>query len=177
MIIGIGTDLVEIARVEKALKQKSFLMCAFTERERRQSGESSSFLAGCFAVKEAVAKCLGTGFSGFSPREIEVLRDGRGKPYATLLHGAKERCRAIGGTAISVSISNTRTLALAFAVLEREDPPPDPGETGDGACAPGNRAEGKQAGSSGEEADRDDGSNEAGGSQQGRWEQRSGRKP
>lgn len=118
MIIGIGTDLVEIARVEEALKQRSFLMRAFTEKERRQSRGSSSFLAGCFAVKEAVAKCFGTGFSGFSPCDIEVLRDQRGKPYVNLFRGAKRRFRESGGEGLSVSISDTGTLALAFAVLE-----------------------------------------------------------
>ena len=54
MILGLGSDLIEIARVEKAAREERFLARTFTEEERRQSGGNMAFLAGCFAVKEAV---------------------------------------------------------------------------------------------------------------------------
>ncbi len=121
MMIGVGTDLVEIERVEKAAESGPFLKHTFTEEERRQSGGRGSFLAGCFAVKEAVAKCFGTGFRGFSPVDIECLRDEKGKPYVNLYGGAEALFRELGGTRLLVSISDTRTLAAAFAVLEGRD--------------------------------------------------------
>ncbi len=119
MILGLGSDLIEIARVEKAARQKRFLTRTFTEEERRQSGENMAFLAGCFAVKEAVVKCFGTGFRGIEPAEIEVLRDKLGKPYVRLFGSAAAQCAALGGTTPLVSISNTKTHAMAVAVLER----------------------------------------------------------
>lgn len=118
MTIGTGTDLIEISRIERAIGRNSFLMRVFTEEECRQAKGKSSFLAGCFAVKEAVAKCFGTGFSGFTPKDIEVLRDKKGKPYVKLYSGAARIFEEIGGREIFVSISDTKSLALAFAVME-----------------------------------------------------------
>lgn len=118
MLIGVGTDIVEIGRIEKALSRKGFSERVFTEEERRQSRGRASFLAGCFAVKEAVAKCLGTGFRKLSPYDIEVLRDAAGKPYVRLSGGAEREYRRLKGGVIEVSISDTEALALAFAVLE-----------------------------------------------------------
>lgn len=118
MTIGVGTDIIEINRIKKAAQSGPFLKRAFTEEERKQSGGRMSFLAGCFAVKEAVAKCLGTGFRGFSPQEIECLRDEMGKPYVNLYGGAAELFRKIGGSALLVSISDTEDIAAAVAVLE-----------------------------------------------------------
>lgn len=118
MMIGVGTDIVEIGRIGKALSRKGFSERVFTEEERRQSKGRASFLAGCFAVKEAVAKCFGTGFRSFSPCDIEVLRDPAGKPYVRLSGGAEREYRRLKGGAIEVSISDTETLAIAFAVME-----------------------------------------------------------
>ncbi len=121
MIIGVGTDMVEIQRVEKAVKKEAFLARVYTEEERRQAGENVSRLAGSFAVKEAVAKVLGTGFRTFYPKEIEVLRNPLGKPYVRL-HNNAEKCREEAGiTRIEVSITNTGQYALAFAVGEGEE--------------------------------------------------------
>jgi holo-[acyl-carrier-protein] synthase len=117
----LGSDLIEIARVEKAAREERFLARTFTEEERRQSGGNMAFLAGCFAVKEAVVKCFGTGFRGIEPAEIEVLRDALGKPYVRLSGAAAAYCAALGGLTPLVSISDTKTHAMAVAVLERED--------------------------------------------------------
>ena len=109
MILGVGTDLVEIDRMRKACEKEYFVSRTFTEAESRQAGGSASKLAGSFAVKEAVAKVFGTGFRTFMPGDIEVLRDELGKPYVRLYGGALEQF---------VSISNTNGLAMAFAVGE-----------------------------------------------------------
>ena len=118
MIIGIGTDLVEISRIEKACEKEAFLMRCFTEGERRAFAGSPAKLAGNFAVKEAVAKVFGTGFRGFGPGHIEVLRDGLGKPYVNLYGPAKKKAEELEIRAIWVSITNTGVYASAFAVGE-----------------------------------------------------------
>ena len=79
MILGIGCDILEIARLEKLVK-KNYTHRVFTEEERRQSEGRLSRLAGDFSVKEAVSKCFGTGVRNFSLLDIEVLRDSLGKP-------------------------------------------------------------------------------------------------
>ena len=108
MILGIGTDLVEMERIKKACEKEAFLVRSFTEEERRQAEGKVPRLAGDFAVKEAVAKALGTGFSDF---------------WLTDLYGnAKKRFEAMGMERLEVSISNTREHAVAFAVGEGEKP-------------------------------------------------------
>ena len=115
MIVGIGTDLVEIARVKKACEKQAFLSRIYTEEERRQAEGAGRFrisrLAGDFAVKEAVAKALGTGFRTFMPVDIEVLRDTVGTPYVVLY-------REMGIERIHVSITNEKEYALAYVVAE-----------------------------------------------------------
>lgn len=118
MIVGIGIDQVEIARVEKACESEHFRRRVYTESECRQAGDRISMLAGSFAVKEAVAKALGTGFRKFGPADIEALRDELGKPYTVLHGGAKARAQEIGAVRIHVSITDTDTIASAIAVAE-----------------------------------------------------------
>lgn len=120
MIVGVGTDLIEIARIEKACGKQAFLSRIYTEEECRLAGGKASRFAGNFAVKEAVSKALGTGFRTFMPIDIEVLRDKLGKPYVNLYHGAKERAQELGVSQIHVSISNIRDYAQAFVVAETE---------------------------------------------------------
>ena len=119
MVIGIGMDMVEMEQVRKACEKQAFVERVYTEEERRQAGEKVSRLAGDFAVKEAVAKALGTGFRGFMPGDIEALRDELGKPYVRLYGGAKEQAERQGISRIHVSITNTKEYAAAFAVAER----------------------------------------------------------
>ena len=121
MILGVGTDLVEIDRMRKACEKEHFVSRTFTEAESRQAGGSASKLAGSFAVKEAVAKVFGTGFRTFMPGDIEVLRDELGKPYLgfeRLVKAEIEQFEKMGMEQIHVSISNTNGLAMAFAVGE-----------------------------------------------------------
>lgn len=122
MIVSIGTDLVEIARVKKACEKQAFLSRIYTEEERRQAEGTGGFrisrLAGDFAVKEAVAKALGTGFRRFMPVDIEVLRDALGKPYVVLYREAEKLSREMGIERIHVSITNEKEYALAYVVAE-----------------------------------------------------------
>ena len=118
MITGIGVDLVEVDRVVKACQNESFIKRYYTQREIDLIQSDMKKAADNFAVKEAVAKMLGTGFRGFSPIDIEVLRNQVGKPYV-LLHGnAAELAKQQRMKVIHVSISNTKEYANAFAVGE-----------------------------------------------------------
>lgn len=121
MLAGVGCDLIEIKRMERACEKEAFLSRVYTEEERRQAGGKVSVLAGSFAVKEAVAKVLGTGFRAFTPMDIEVLRDELGKPYVRLYGKAEELAREKRIIRIEVSISDTREHAMAFAVGEGEE--------------------------------------------------------
>ncbi len=111
--------MIEIKRIEKACSREAFCQYVFTGEERRQAGERISMLAGSFAVKEAVAKAFGTGFRGFTPLEVEVLRDERGKPYVNLTGNAEKLRKQLGIDTIHVSITNTAEYAAAFTVAEK----------------------------------------------------------
>ena len=118
MIIGIGTDIIEIERIKKACSREAFLLRSFTMPEREFIAGRAEKAAGNFAVKEAVSKVMGTGFRGISLNEIEVLRDSLGKPYIRLYGRAGERTLNMGIEKWHVSISNTKTLAIAYVIGE-----------------------------------------------------------
>ena len=97
MIIGTGIDMIEMVRVKKACEKQAFVSRIYTAEECRQAEGRISKLAGSFAVKEAVAKSLGTGFYGFGPQDIEVLRDERGTwnhKVSCFYHQYKGLCRS-----------------------------------------------------------------------------------
>ncbi len=121
MLAGVGCDLIEIERMKKACEKEAFLLRVYTEEERRQADGRISVLAGTFAVKEAVAKVLGTGFRTFMPIDVEVLRDSLGKPYVVLHGGAKTTAEEKKIRRIEVSISDTSEHAMAFAVGEGDE--------------------------------------------------------
>ena len=121
MIRGIGNDIIKIERVKKASQSEAFMRRVYTSREQERFQHIPASLAGNFAVKEAVAKMLGTGFCGFGPADIEVLRDELGRPYVNLYKVAKEKADELGIVRIHVSISNTKETAVAVAVGEGAD--------------------------------------------------------
>ena len=120
MLIGVGCDLIELERVKKACEKEAFLSRIYTDDERRQADGKISVLAGTFAVKESVAKVLGTGFREFMPIDVEVLRDDLGKPYVILHGNARRVAEEKGIQRIEVSISDTKDYVMAFAVGEGE---------------------------------------------------------
>ena len=121
MIVGIGTDIIEIDRVLKASENSRFLSKYFTEEEIILFQKKKKSVAGNFAVKESVAKMLGTGFSGFSLKDIEVLRDEKGKPYVNLYNNARNIAREQEIDVIHVSMSDTDSCAIAYVVGEKRD--------------------------------------------------------
>lgn len=118
MIIGIGIDLIEIQRVEKACKKQHFFARCFSINEREYIGKNYSSAAGNWAVKEAVAKAFGTGVVGFELSDIEVLREKNGKPYIKLNGNAKVVSNKLGIEKIHVSITNTKEYASAYVIAE-----------------------------------------------------------
>jgi len=120
MIIGIGTDIIEIDRIEKAINNnKNFLSKIFTNNEIelfRKRNMRIEVIAGNFAVKEAISKAIGTGIRGFSLIDIEVLRDDLGKPIAYLNDNVEKIINS--KYRLNVSISHNKTSAIAFVILE-----------------------------------------------------------
>ena len=121
MIVGIGTDIIEIDRVLKASENSSFLSKYFTEEEIILLKKKKKSVAGNFAVKESVAKMLGTGVSGFSLKDIEVLRDEKGKPYVNLYNKASNMAKEQEIDVVHVSMSDTDSCAIAYVVGEKRD--------------------------------------------------------
>lgn len=125
MIVAVGTDIVEVERIRRALEHPHtgarFRTRVFTAEEidyclaRARCVES---FAARFAAKEAVMKALGCGFGdGIGWQEIEVIRQG-GRP-GIVLHGeACARARQLGVTLWHLSLAHTVTHALAFTVAE-----------------------------------------------------------
>ncbi|NLK38475.1 MAG: holo-ACP synthase [Epulopiscium sp.] len=121
MILGIGTDTIEIHRIETAISKESFLKRYFTEKEIAMyldRGKKAQVLAANFAAKEAVAKALGTGFFHFSPIDMEILRNEKGAPFVLLYGNCKNFASQMGVQTIHISLSHNKTHAIAFAVAE-----------------------------------------------------------
>ena len=127
MIVALGLDLVELDRFGRALERSGprFQERVFTPAERetaaRLGGRSLEFLAGRFAAKEAVLKCLGTGWAqGVRWKDIEVLRHPSGEPSLTLRGKALEAAREKGISRWHLSITHTARTAAAVALAEKE---------------------------------------------------------
>jgi len=123
VIRGIGVDLVEVPRVERAVARwgDAFLGRVFTDGERahaRAAAHAGQRLAGRFAAKEAVMKALGLGWRSMAWREIEIAADAGGRPVVRLSGRAADAARRAGVGAWWISISHTRDLAIAQAVAE-----------------------------------------------------------
>jgi holo-[acyl-carrier protein] synthase len=122
MIIGIGTDLVKISRIEKAGKDHpSFLERVFTKKEREYCNRQkfpAQHYAARFASKEAVLKAFGTGLSaGMKWTDIEVLHGEGGGPIVNISGVAKDLADLKGIMQIMLSYSHDEGYAVAHAVL------------------------------------------------------------
>ena len=124
MILGIGTDLSEIGRIERSVERfgERFLERVYTSGEqaycarKKRAGES---LAARFAAKEAAAKALGTGISrGVGWREFEVRREPGQRPTMHLSGRAAELAEALGVVRISLSLTHGKDTAMAVVVME-----------------------------------------------------------
>ncbi len=123
MILGIGTDLIEVARVAKELarsggfKERYFSAGEIAYCEPKY-GKARNYAAR-FAAKEAFFKALGTGYSGgLSFSEVEVVNAPGGKPELALRGRAKELCRKRRVRGIHVSLTHIKDYAGAVVILE-----------------------------------------------------------
>ncbi len=118
MVLAVGIDLVEVARVARLLERHGprFLERCFTPRERREAAGRVEALAARLAAKEAAMKALGCGRDGVGWREVEVVRTASGAPQLRLHGRARRRARALGWAGWQVSLTHTRTAAAAVVV-------------------------------------------------------------
>ena len=117
-MLSVGVDMIEISRIERAAARHGarFYQRFFTVQEQEYCAGQAGRLAGRFAVKEAVAKALGTGIGDVRWTEIEVLCNERGKPELVLHDQARDLATSLGLTNWSISLSHTASHAIGFAV-------------------------------------------------------------
>ena len=121
MIVGIGNDIIEIERIEKAILKEGFKNKVYTERELEnieKRGNRMETYAGIFSAKEAISKAIGTGVREFSLIDLEILNDDLGKPYVVvsekldkIIKDKKEDYQ------IEISISHSKKYATAVAIV------------------------------------------------------------
>jgi len=113
-----GVDIIEIARLEQSIARhgERFLNRIFTPQEQAYCAGRAASLAGRFAVKEAVAKALGTGIGDVGWTDVEILGGENGRPQLHLHGQAQALAAQLGLREWSISISHTDSLAIGFAV-------------------------------------------------------------
>ena len=125
MIFGIGTDIVDINRIKSMDSLSAFANKILSENEIKvfsdlEEGKQATYLSKQFAGKEAISKAIGTGISGdIKFKEIEILRDERGRPIFNPVENLKEILANLGITKTNVSLSDEKDYAIAFAILEK----------------------------------------------------------
>jgi len=127
MIVGIGTDVVSIDRIEKTLERfgQRFVNRVLTPAERvryEKTATKASHLAKRWAAKEAFSKAIGTGIHApFTWQSITVGRDPRGKPGIVPSTEMERHLAALGVTRSHISLTDDAGVAVAFVVLEGKD--------------------------------------------------------
>ena len=121
MIVGIGNDIIEIERIEKAISKEGFIAKVYTQREIEnivKRGNRTETYAGIFSAKEAISKAIGTGVREFALTDLEILNDDLGKPYVIvsdklnkIIQRKKENYQ------IEIAISHSKKYATAMAII------------------------------------------------------------
>ena len=125
MIFGIGTDVVQVERVERTYKRfgEHFVDRLLLDRERALFARTKNpvrFLSMRFAAKEAVVKAMGTGFSnGMWIRDVGTVPNELGRPEVIFSPRGQKMCERLGIGAGYLSLTDEAGLIVAFAVLER----------------------------------------------------------
>jgi holo-[acyl-carrier protein] synthase len=127
MILGVGSDLVDVRRIEQVIARHGdrFILRIFTEAERAKAERRATRIetyAKRFAAKEACAKALGTGFrAGVFWRDLGVINLPSGRPTMKLTGGALERLRAITPpdheARIDLTITDEGPMAQALVII------------------------------------------------------------
>ena len=126
LLLGMGCDLVEIARIQRVLERQGerFLARVFTEEERTYClamPHPPKHFAARFAAKEAVSKCFTTGIGAeLGWKSISIYHGPRHDPRVRLDEKGEALLRAVGGTRVQISLSHTDTMAMAVAAMLRK---------------------------------------------------------
>jgi len=128
-IVGLGTAIVECLRIGRMIERHGelFLTRVYTEREIRYCQErkrAMEHFAGRWAAKEAIFKCLGTGWQrGVCWTDVEIRNDGKGRPRVLMCGAAKDLAQNLHIADILISISHCRAYATAHALAVGEIAP------------------------------------------------------
>lgn len=142
-VVGVGIDIVEVARVAEAMRRRGdrFLRRFFTPGEIAYCSESrqpATRFAARLAAKEAILKALGTGLRAVRWTDIDIVPDALGKPTAALSGGVARLAARRGATEVHVSLSHGRDHAIAHALAIGAPPEgsrPSVGSPPAGGCA------------------------------------------
>ncbi len=125
MIFGIGTDIVDIKRIEKITHLDKFAKKILSKNEHdifamMNNSKRIRYISKQFAGKEAISKALGTGISTNTYfNNIEILRNDNGMPFFNAINQLDNVLANLGITKTHVSLSDENDYAIAFAVLEK----------------------------------------------------------
>jgi holo-[acyl-carrier protein] synthase len=125
MIFGIGTDIVEIERIETMTSLDKFASKILSNNEKEfydslTNQKQIVYISKQFAAKEAIAKAIGTGIRNDTHfKNIEILRDKNGAPIFNALNKLEKIISDLGITRTHVSLADERDYAIAIAVLEK----------------------------------------------------------
>ena len=127
MLVGMGTDIVEVERISAGLERfgPRYAAKILSPAELALLAPGGGLppavrLAGRFAAKEAAVKALGTGFSaGIGLHDVEILADAGGRPLLSFTGWALMRLQQLGARSLHVSISHERHYAVAVVILEK----------------------------------------------------------
>lgn len=114
--------MVEIDRIKESAENEKFLSKIFSQEELDYAFKKKNFaesLAAFFAAKEAFVKAMGSGFRGFSPKEIYIIHDENGKPLLRFSGKAAEKVKE-SNFSFDVSLTHTNTTASAVVISFKE---------------------------------------------------------
>ena len=125
MIFGIGTDIVEIKRIQAMTSLDKFASKILSHNEKEfydslTNQKQIVYISKQFAAKEAIAKAIGTGIRNDTHfKNIEILRDKNGAPIFNALNKLEKIISDLGITKTHVSLADERDYAIAIAILEK----------------------------------------------------------
>jgi len=119
--LGLGTDIIEISRIEKAIKNLKFIQKIYTEEEIKLivlKGNKAETYAGRFAAKESISKALGTGMRKISFSDIEIINNKLGKPIVRFKNSIEDYNKKY---LVEISISHCREYAISTAIIFKKE--------------------------------------------------------
>ena len=126
-IIGIGTDVVENVRINKAIRNNKFINRVFSEKEislSKKYKNKSNYYSKRFAAKEALVKAIGTGIRyNINFKDISIINDRLGKPKFDIINKLKiflEKKFKLNNLEIFLSLSDEKKYSIAFVVIQKK---------------------------------------------------------